>query len=1179
LENSLEGADLQTAPLALVTAIAHHSICAGAHEKTITYALAAGVRSARLFANADAYRFLTAGLALLEAEPGTDIAPALQPVKLDYLRTLGDVCRVSGRTEEAKSSYNHAIPLAENLGEVLHLGRMLTSAAKVAQMANDYPSALAFTGRSSDVCMASGDQAGAARCLLTSSRVNYFTGKPEEAMAQARQALELARRAEEPAYVGEALGFLGLMYVSGEPDKLAEGEENLKQSVQILAELGDRVGLSNAYNLLGNSQNMQGNFEAAWETFQQNRKICVEIGMRDEEPFALLNLAITAFELGRFQDAANLALEANVISTAINSKFPLCMAYTLEAVAAVFLGDMNRGLDLVQSALNLAREIKNTYVEALVLQYQLEIQLQLGLLNAAQETGETLNALIQETKNTEPESRMQLLLGEVLVRRGDMAAGISLIEQSLAASRKAHAKGVQVRALRALAWAQMRHGRLEEASRHATEASATAADIGARYQSLQLLLLQGELAILQGDLTRASEFFEAAKQSAENQANPLMRAMALHGLASANPYQRTSKQHLIEAQRTLRTQLETLNSEARESFLSWPERQRVMAQEPMATSTDAGRSTDAEGPLGERLRRLGRDLLDLAAQASASQADSRALEDEMARLARVLDFAESLSDVRDPEQALTRSLESIMNEMRADRGYIIIDSPSLKGQALRAIRPDGGYQADWELAQRLVEEAKAKGMAVCVRDAHEDPRTHQAVKAHKLSLQTALAVPVRLSGAVVGELYLDRETADGYVFEEADTSFVTRLADQAGIAFRNATASTQMEQRSRQLEMLNQLAEKINETLVVDEVLDLVVQLTLEVTHAERGFLMLLDDAQQAQLVCKAAFDRSGAYLADERISMSICNKVLTSGQAVTVVDATTDEEFQAAKSIMSLNLRTLMCVPLQAKGKTLGVLYVDSQAVVTTFTERDLDLLKAIAGHSSGAIENAMLYTSLNQRAADLEQALELYRQAEHEASTDVLTGLHNRRFFQDQSAREIELSKRHHRSMSVIMLDVDHFKKFNDTYGHAIGDEVLKVVGRILPDSVRASDIPCRFGGEEFVVLCPDTDSPGAAIVAERIREAISKVELVDLEGKPVRQITASLGVASLTPTDQRVAELLERADTALYACKAGGRNQVQIWREGMLSPEELKRKEQKERGEAEEKSRKAAAAQEPV
>jgi diguanylate cyclase (GGDEF)-like protein len=203
------------------------------------------------------------------------------------------------------------------------------------------------------------------------------------------------------------------------------------------------------------------------------------------------------------------------------------------------------------------------------------------------------------------------------------------------------------------------------------------------------------------------------------------------------------------------------------------------------------------------------------------------------------------------------------------------------------------------------------------------------------------------------------------------------------------------------------------------------------------------------------------------------------------------------------------------------------------------------------------------------------MYRRAEHEATTDMLTGLHNRRFFQDQSAREIELSKRHHRSMSVIMLDVDHFKKFNDTYGHAVGDEVLKVVGRVLPQMVRASDIPCRFGGEEFVVLCPDTDAPGAARVAERIREAIGKVELLDLEGRPVRQITASLGVSSLLPTDERVAEVLERADTALYACKAGGRNQVQVWREGMLSPEELKRKEAQEKAEAELAEAKARAA----
>lgn len=1163
LEMSAANTHLDSAPMVLVTALAHHAIQAGMKEKTVTYALAAGSRSARLFANNDAHRFLSAGLEYLTDDAASQASSTEEfwRTKLAYLGTLGDVCRVSGRTEEAKVVYEQAIPLAEKLRENQQLGRMLTSAAKVSQMGNDYPTALDLTRRSLEVCLTQEDFAGAARCLLTSGRINYFVGKLTEAGEQIHQALEMARSADEPAYLGEALGFLGLMYVSGDPDKLSEGEENLKQSVEILAELGDRVGLSNSYNLLGNSQNMQGNFEAAWDTFQLNKKICIEIGMRDEEIFASLNLAITAFELGRFQDAAQLAAEANALATKMNAKFPLGMAYTLEAASRTFLGDVEKGLDLVQAALELAREIKNTYVEALVLQYQLEIQLHMGLLNEACTTGETLTALIKETGNSEPESRMQALYGEVLVRLGETETGAKLVEQALASAQKAHAKGIQGRAMRALAWCRMRQGRLEEAQHIATTALAITNKIGARFQSLQVLLLQGELAIRQGNLAVAAEVFETAKRSAENQANPLMRALALHGLASAHPYQRTSKQQLIEAQRTLRRLLETLEPDAKETFLSLPERQRVVTLSPISSEAIAGAEASPQGPLGDRLQRLGRDLLELAAQASASQADTLALEEDLTRLSRVLDFAEMLSEVRDPEQALARGLETIMTETRADRGFLVIDAASCKGQVLRAIRPDGGYQADWELARRLVEEAREKGTAVCVRDAHEDPRTHHAVKAHKLSVQTALAVPVRLSGEVVGEMYLDRETSDGYLFEEADTSFVSRLANQAGIAFRNATAAAQMEQRSRQLEMLNQLAEKINETLVVEEVLDLVVQLTLEVTHAERGFLMLLEGNTNPQLVCKAAYETNGRSLTDERISMSICDKVLTSGQAVTVVDATTDQEFQAAQSIMSLNLRTLMCVPLQAKGKTLGVLYVDSQAVVTTFTERDLDLLKAIAGHSSGAIENAMLYTSLNQRAEELEKALAMYRQAEHEASTDVLTGLHNRRFFQDQSAREIELSKRQYRNMAVIMLDVDHFKKFNDTYGHAIGDEVLKIVGRILPETVRASDIPCRFGGEEFVILCPDTDGPGAAIVADRIREAISQVELVDLEGKPVRQITASLGVAALIPTDQRVAELLERADTALYACKAGGRNQVQIWRDGMLTPEELKKKEQAE------------------
>ncbi|MEB3197233.1 MAG: diguanylate cyclase [Candidatus Sericytochromatia bacterium] len=1162
LEATLGETPLSEAPLALVTAIAHHAIHAADKEKTLAFALEAGTRSANLFANQEAHRFLSAGLEWLQAEEAenpTGLPTPRQHLMLHYRRVRGDVCRVSGRSEEATADYGVCIPLAETLQESFHLGRLLTSAAKVAQMSNDYPTALALTNRSIETCQAGGDEAGAARALLTSSRILYFTGKPTEAAEHTHRALELARSAQVPAYIGEALGFAGLMYVSGDPDKLEEGENNLKEAVDILSAVGDRVGLNNAYNLLGNAQNMQGNFDAAWETFQQNKKICVEIGLRDEEIFAILNLAITAYERGQYRDTIELAREANGIATSLNSKFPLGMAFTLEACASTYLGDMSQGLELAGTALELAREIKNKYLEALVLQYTLEIQLQLGRLEQARATGQALTALIQETGNTEPESRMQAMLGEVLVRLGKSDTGVNLVTQSLEASRKARAKGNQVRALRTLAWCELQAGQLERACALAEEARTMALTIGAQHQGMLASLLQGEVLLRLGQADQAALCFEHAKQGAEALGTPLQRAAALHGLASVNPYQRVNKQRFVEAQKVFRTLLEDFDDEARRHFVSLPERLRIQGAEALLGLAPASGEAVTGGAPGERLIRMARELADLASQVAAQHSENNATEDTLLRLERVLDYAESLTELRDPEQALSRALDGLMSEVKAERAYLMIEADFFTGQIMRHIRPDGGYQADWALATQLITQARTSGNGAWVEDAPTDPRTAEAVKTNSLRVQTAMAVPVRLGQAVVGELYLDRETADGLAYQDEDLRFVSRLADQACIAVRNAARAAQMAQRSRQLEMLNQLAEKINETLVVEEVLNLVVRLTLEVTHAERGFLMLLDElAGEHQLVCKAAFDRDGKALLEERISRSICDKVLTTGQAITVVDALADEEFQTSKSIMSLNLRTLMCVPLQAKGRNLGVLYVDSQAVVSTFSERDLDLLRAIAGHSSGAIENATLYTRLNQRADELEKALDMYRRAEHEASTDVLTGLYNRRFFQDQSSREIELSKRQHRNMAVIMLDVDHFKKFNDTHGHAIGDEVLKVVGKILPQSVRASDLPCRFGGEEFVILCPDTDSPGACTVAERIREAISEVELVDLEGKPVGRITASLGVASLLPTDERVAELLERADTALYACKAGGRNQVQSWQEGMLSPEELKKQE---------------------
>lgn len=161
------------------------------------------------------------------------------------------------------------------------------------------------------------------------------------------------------------------------------------------------------------------------------------------------------------------------------------------------------------------------------------------------------------------------------------------------------------------------------------------------------------------------------------------------------------------------------------------------------------------------------------------------------------------------------------------------------------------------------------------------------------------------------------------------------------------------------------------------------------------------------------------------------------------------------------------------------------------------------------------------------------------HMANKDGLTGLWNQRYFKDYLTKEIHKSLRYKNPLSLIMMDVDHFKSFNDTYGHQTGDIVLKSIAKVLEKSQRNTDIAARYGGEEFALILTMTDEKGAAIFAERLRKEIESLKLVDINGNPVRQVTSSLGIAFYNSGS--VSDFIELADEALYACKDRGRNCV--------------------------------------
>ena len=170
------------------------------------------------------------------------------------------------------------------------------------------------------------------------------------------------------------------------------------------------------------------------------------------------------------------------------------------------------------------------------------------------------------------------------------------------------------------------------------------------------------------------------------------------------------------------------------------------------------------------------------------------------------------------------------------------------------------------------------------------------------------------------------------------------------------------------------------------------------------------------------------------------------------------------------------------------------------------------------------------------------MVRRLEELATTDGLTGLLNKRALQEAAQQKLRSAHRFNRQLAVMIVDLDHFKRVNDVYGHDVGDLVIKGLSRVLQRAKRTTDVVGRFGGEEFVVVCEETDAPGAALLAERVRAEMEETQFYTELGSLT--VTCSIGIATRTDTGSEWDPLFKAADEALYASKRTGRNRVTAW-----------------------------------
>jgi diguanylate cyclase (GGDEF)-like protein len=330
-----------------------------------------------------------------------------------------------------------------------------------------------------------------------------------------------------------------------------------------------------------------------------------------------------------------------------------------------------------------------------------------------------------------------------------------------------------------------------------------------------------------------------------------------------------------------------------------------------------------------------------------------------------------------------------------------------------------------------------------------------------------------------------------------------------------------LEERSSQLSALNQVAVTITSSLNLQNMLDVIMKHGITLTGSQACCIAFYDEATgrfkdwithglSEHFAKNMSFQHGG--LADE--AFNTASYILSNDRPETI--------YKLSNLAREEGLRCFVCLPLTSHDHRLGVIYfycTDRD----TFIPADIELLATFASLVAQAIENARLYAQMQEQAR-----------------TDALTGLNNRRTFDALLADELARAQRFNRPVSLLMLDIDHFKRVNDTYGHQAGDVVLKVLGELLGRQARAIDRVCRYGGEEITVILPETGFEIAAKVAERLRAAV-EAHPFDINGGAPLRITVSIGVASFPAHADSVQTLMVAADAAMYAAKAGGRNRV--------------------------------------
>jgi diguanylate cyclase (GGDEF)-like protein len=478
-------------------------------------------------------------------------------------------------------------------------------------------------------------------------------------------------------------------------------------------------------------------------------------------------------------------------------------------------------------------------------------------------------------------------------------------------------------------------------------------------------------------------------------------------------------------------------------------------------------------------------------------------------------------------QVLNTALDGVFSLLKMDAGAIHLYNEQEKCMDLYVVK---GFSPEFSerlvsislnTADCMISRVALEQKAIFLSDIRKIEQSPFLLAALQSGIKSVACIPIFIRGELIGTLLVNSNKK--FRFHADNKITLNNLGHALGLAVEKVRLYERVNRDKHRMGVINEVTKIINSSLDLPTIYDDFAQKIKEVIDYDRCLIVLAQDkGQKAKIFLLSPSQKTvlpdGLVVAAANTSLEW---VMQNNKAQFEYDFEKTRLFPEDETLLKEGHRSAVRVPICSQNEIIGIFILNSKTP-NKYNEEDLEILEPIAEHLALALDKYFLF----QRVSAL-------------SLTDELTSCGNRRLLNREMEREIKRADRYERSLGLIILDIDHFKIINDTYGHIAGDQILKSLGQLIQDETREIDTCIRYGGEEFIVLLPETNLEGTMLVAEKIRHSVSVTSFQ--ADDTAHTLTISLGVAIYPHQAANGKQLIKNADNALYQAKKKGRNRT--------------------------------------